>query len=237
MTPFRWQNCYADVQTYRHDRTLQSYLDDVILPSLKALDRRIEEFEKSEEAWAPFEKSDMQDVLRETKMAFALAVQSVWERQIRAYLSGCAKELRPDDALAAKIERADWKALRKLFRDLRGIQMEAFPSFTALHTLQLLGNASRHGDGTSAIELTKRCPDLWPSLALLPSEVATVPLNRTVAAMVVSETRLREFVDAIVEFWQDVEYIYNESIEAKHPSLEAKLVRERVERKWMPKVS
>lgn len=94
MTPFRWQNCFADVQIYRHDRTVQSYLDDVILPNLGGLERRIEEIGKSEEDWAPFEKSQMRDVLRETKLAVALAVQSIWERQLSAYLVGCAKELR-----------------------------------------------------------------------------------------------------------------------------------------------
>ena len=43
MTPFRWKNCFADVQASKHDITIQSYFDDVILPALATLDRRIDE--------------------------------------------------------------------------------------------------------------------------------------------------------------------------------------------------
>ena len=48
-----------------------------------------------------FAQADMEDVLKETKMAFSLSIQSIWERQLRGYLRGCAEELRPGDGLAA----------------------------------------------------------------------------------------------------------------------------------------
>ncbi|MER8758125.1 hypothetical protein NKH69_20980 [Mesorhizobium sp. M0976] len=123
-------------------------------------------------------------------------------------------------------------ALRNVFRDLRGIGLEAFPSFEALDTLQLLGNACRHGDGASALELARRCPDFWRPIPSRPfgDEAAQVNLQ-TVGTMEVSVDRLRGFVDAIVEFWQDAEYIYNESIQS---SLETRLAREPAERKWLP---
>ena len=44
--------------------------------------------------------------------------------------------------------------------------------------------------------------------------------------MNISVDRLRSFVDSIAAFWLDAGYIYNESIERKHSSLEARLVRE-----------
>lgn len=49
--------------------------------------------------------------------------------------------------------------------------------------------------------------------------------------------RLRVFVEAIATFWDDAEYIYNESIERKHLSLETKLARERTERSWRPQAT
>jgi len=237
MAPFRWQNCYADVAASQHDKTIKSYLDEVIVPALSSLDRRIEELGRSEEPWAVFEQSDVKDVLRETKIAFALAVQSIWERQLRSYLMGCARELHPE-LLGRKVERADWTGLRKLFEQLRGIELDAFPSFRALDTLQLLGNACRHGDGASAEELTRRCPDLWRPIPPMPFDDAPLEVNfRTVSMMEVSVERLRGFVEAIGEFWQDAEYIYNESIDSKHPSLVATLARERSMRKWLPQVA
>ena len=182
-----------------------------------------------------FERSDIEDVLRETKMAFALAVQSIWERQLRSYLLGCARDLRPKEQASNKIERADWEGLRKLFRDLRGIRLEAFPSFEVLDTLWLLGNACRHGDGASAVELARRCPDLWRPISSMPFSDQPLQVNhQPVGTMEVTVERLHGFVHAIVEFWQDAEYIYNESIQSKDPSLEARLARERMERKWVP---
>jgi hypothetical protein len=34
MLSFRSENCYADVEAFRHDRVIKCYLDDVILPAL-----------------------------------------------------------------------------------------------------------------------------------------------------------------------------------------------------------
>jgi hypothetical protein len=235
MTPFRWKNCFADVQASKHDITIQSYLHEVILPALDALDRRIDALGRSDEPGNVFAQADMRDVLRETKLAFALAVQSIWERQLRAYLRGCATELRPGEPFATKIERAKWKELRKLFRDLREIELEAFPSFDVLDTLHHIGNACRHGEGESAAELSRRCPDFWRTLPPLPGLLPLQVNPHPVATMDIPVDRLRSFVDAIATLWQDAEYIYNESIGGKDPTLEAWLVRARAERKWVPR--
>lgn len=235
MAPFKWKNCNADVYTHSHARTVQSYLADVILPALSSLDDRIAEFGRSEEAFSAFQKSDMQSVLHHTKLAFALALQSIWERQFRSYLKGCANELHPQEPQNQIIESASWQQLCRKFEELRKIKIEEFPSFKTLDTLQILGNACRHGEGSSAKKLSQRCPELWPSSVSLPFGVA-LPLetSQPISTMNIPVDRLHSFVKAIAEFWQDVEYIYNESIEAKHPSLEARLSLERAERTWVP---
>ncbi|UPJ79479.1 hypothetical protein IVB16_33135 [Bradyrhizobium sp. 183] len=236
MMPFRWKNCSADIEASRHEITIRSYFDDVILPALETLHGRIDELGRSDAPGRGFAQADMQDVLCETKLAFALSIQSIWERQLRAYIRGCARELRPRETTASKVEKANWKDLCKLFRELRGIKLESFPSFDTLDILQHLGNACRHGDGESANKLSQRCPDLWQlSSPLLPgfgSTSASKPAP--VAAMDIPVDRLRSFIDAVADFWLDAEYIYNESIDRKHPSLEARLVRERAERRWVP---
>ncbi|MCF1449907.1 hypothetical protein FS815_24260 [Agrobacterium vitis] len=183
MELFRWQNCYADVQTYRHAKTIQTYLDDVIVPALDTLDRKTEELGQRGGAWAAFAKPDMQDVIRETKLAFSLAIQSIWERQLRAYITGCAKALRPEEDFGGRIERADWEGLQKYFANLRGIELRQFPSFSMLDILHHLGNAARHGDGKSAARLVDQCPDLWAHLPRLQAEEPTSSIYRTVALM------------------------------------------------------
>jgi hypothetical protein len=238
MKPFRWKNCYADVAAWKHGVTVQSFFDDVIAPTIHALEKKIAALGRSENSGDAFAQADMQDVLQETKMAFSLSVQSIWERQLRGYLRGCAEELRPEEGLAAQAAKGNWEKLCSLFLELRGIRLEAFPSFAQLETLHLLGNACRHGDGPSAVELAKRCPELWR--VYLPMPFDDHPLHSDpppVAAMDVPADRLRAFVVAIATFWDDAEYIYNESIEQKQPSLEAKLKRERAERSWRPKAT
>jgi hypothetical protein len=242
MTPFRWKNCYADVLTSKHDLTIESYFNDVIVPALDTLNEKIEALGKSDWPGAVFAQADMTDMLRESKLAFGLAIQSIWERQLREYLRGCAGELLPGEPIGAKIERADWKALRKYFRKLRGIDIEAFPSFDILDLLQHLGNACRHGDGDSAAELARRSPDLWqnkrqvPPMPGMPSDTPLIELPATVAQMDIPAERLHAFVSGIAEFWRDAGYIYKESIERKDPHLAARLVEERATRSWVPQM-
>jgi hypothetical protein len=221
-------------------------LNDVITPSLQALVLRIEELSKGTEPWHVFALTDVELVLNETKKAFALSVQSIWERQLRDYLKGCASELHPQKIrLAKEIEAANWRQLCNHFYELREIQLSDFPSYEKLEILQYLGNVCRHGEGTSANELRERCPDLWPlsqpTLFLSEDERGKHLLRqspqdqRPLYRMEISIKHLRDFVCAIAEFWRDAEYIYNESIISKHPSLEARLVKERAQRQWMPK--
>lgn len=235
LEPFRWKNCRADVMAWKHGITARLFFDDVISPAIYTIERKIAELGRSDNPSDIFVQADMKDVLRETKMAFSLSVQSVWERQVRSYLRGCAEEIRPGTSLAAQAGKSPWEGLCSLFLDLRGIRLEAFPSFGELETLQLLGNACRHGDGPSAAKLAERCPELWPAYPRKRSKSRLLRCQPPpVTVMDVPVDRLRVFVVAISTFWSDIEYIYNESIECKHPSLEARLVRERAERYWRP---
>jgi hypothetical protein len=240
VTPFRWANCFADVETCKHDLTIQSYLNDVIAPALATLERKIAELAASEWPGAVFAHADMQVMLRESKIAFGLSIQSIWERQLRTYLRGCIRDLRPGEALDGKVEKANWKDLQKWFRELRGICLDAFPSFEMLDTLQHLGNACRHGDGDSAAELARRCPNLWPVMLAvppmphLPPDTPVPAVALRVSSMDIPVKRLSDFVAAISSFWRDHEYIYNESIERKDAGLERRLAKERAERSWIP---
>ena len=238
MTTFRWKNCFADVLASKHDFTIHSYLDDVIVPALVTLDEKIAELGASDWLGHEFAKVDMEAMKSEAMLAFGLSIQSIWERQLRSYLRGCANELRPGEPIAGKIDKANWQDLQKWFRRLRGINLDEFPSFPLLDTLQHLGNACRHGDGASAVELYRRRPDLWPVVQPLPScfggprvGLAPPPLAGSIELPI---TALREFVLAIAAFWRDAEYIYNESIERKHESLEVHLAKERAKRTWFP---
>jgi len=126
--------------------TVRSFFDDVIAPAIRALEEKIAALGRSDSPGDAFAQADPRDVLKETKMAFGLAIQSIWERQLRSYLRGCAEELAPGEGMVAQVTKGHWARLYELFLELRGIRLDAFPSFAELDTLQLLGNAWRHGD-------------------------------------------------------------------------------------------
>lgn len=233
MRPFQWKNCHADVTAARHDLVVRAFLNDVILPTVNKLEERIAEYRESDDHLAAFYERDLEDTLSETKKAFALSIQSIWERQLRTYLRGCSVELRPGEGVEENVEKADWPKLLRLFRELREIKLQEFPSFERLDTLHHVGNACRHGDGRSARILAERNSEWWPVYDPSFASLVGSP-QKTVAEMNVPTECLEQFVQAIVEFWDDTRYIYEESIEKKHASLEAKLARERPERRWRP---
>lgn len=85
------------------------------------------------------------------------------------------------------------------------------------------------------VELARRCPELWRVYPSVPFEDQPPdPSPPPVGLMDIPVDRLRACVTAIAAFWHDAEYIYNESIERKHPGLEKQLEREGKERSWRP---
>jgi len=232
---FRWTNCYADVVSSKYGPMTHAFLLDVVEPALVALDSQISGLEKSGEPGAPFMQADTEELLRATTMAFCLSIQSLWERQIRAYLQGCAKELRSDGALARRAVHGRWEEIDSVFNELRGISLTEFEEYPQLDLLHLLGNACRHGDGPSVGMLWKTHPELWPCRQVmhLPFSVdatSLTPRLPSIDGVVIPRDLLRSFVRAIASFWEETEYIYLESIERKHASLEAKLIETRRER-------
>lgn len=226
---FTWKNCWADIHTYRYGAIAQEFLAHVVNPSLDALDAQIAEHRKSDDPVSEFYISDLTELINKTRMAFCLSIQSLWEQQIRAYLHGCQKQLgiNPFPISPWKknetIHSATWgRELDTVFLKLRGIPLTIFASYKKLDLLQTVGNVCRHGDGDSSARLWQISPEFWP----LHSSDAEFKQNGNVPSvqmMVLPRRLLAEFVDAICLFWDDMEYIYNESISPKHHTLEEKL--------------
>ena len=232
--PFRWKNCAADTATWRHGRLAREFLHDVVQPSLNALDARINKWSASDDPAGAFVLNDVKELRRATTMAFCLSIQSMWERQIRTYLRGCAIAFSNDKATTEKALVAPWEDLDDLFLELRGIRMSSFEEYRQLDLLHLLANVCRHGDGPSSRRLWHRCPEFWPDRIHHPrpsrTTVATAKAAPSTANMHLPGDRLHTFVSAIASFWDEIEYIYLESLERKHESVERKLAKLRRER-------
>ncbi|MDR9864640.1 hypothetical protein [Pseudomonas baetica] len=237
---FTWKNCMADVYSFRYGAIAKEFLTLVVNPSLDALDAQVKHWEESDDPVSDFIISDLSELIFKTRMAFCLSIQSLWEQQIRTYLAGCQQQLDIDPFPVSNRRGANsvrtvyWgDELNTVFERLRDITLPSFVSFESLDLLMLVGNVCRHGDGNSSVRLWGVRPDLWPMYhdpvnTFLQSTLADQAPS--VQSMQIPREILEDFVDKICLFWEDTNYIYEERIEPKHPSLEARLVVRRVER-------
>ena len=232
--PIRWKNCNADAATWRYGRIAQEFFNDVVEPALDTMDAHINKWTESDDPVASFHLSDLRELRRATTMAFCLSIQSIWERQIRAYLSGCAHELREDNTLTKKALKERWDNIGNLLYDLRGIHLRSFYKYRELDLLHLLSNVCRHGDGPSAKRLWCEYPEFWPDQHTQSRSSWTANSTRieppSTETIDISRCQLRSFIGAITSFWEEMEYIYLENIQHKHESLEKKLVALRKDR-------
>ncbi|MHB0953243.1 MAG: hypothetical protein ACYC10_15115 [Allorhizobium sp.] len=227
---FTWHNCWADIGTYSHKLTLQHFMRDVVDPALSAIEARINEYTDQGGAWEAFAVPDMKTARRETTVAFSLAIQSIWERQLRAYLHQCASELHPQRPdLLKKAQSNRWPEVEALFRELRGVALGAFPPYRVLSTLHLLGNAARHGEGQSEAKLRDEHPEFWPEMPL--GDYA--PLAHLGQLLITAED-LRLFSEAVVAFWDEVEIIRLRSLKSKDDRILREIEELVRQRKFVP---
>jgi hypothetical protein len=237
-----WTNLSADIYLGLHANAVQLYMDSVVEPSLDAIDARHAELAASEEVAAAFMLSDMQELRRSAIEAFALAIQSLWERQLREFLKGCARELKRSDGFVKSLATDEWTRLVKHFGDLRGVPLQSFDSFEDLELLQWLGNACRHGDGKSAAALYARWPELWPPAPPSPPSPpggwtlppGVQPGPPTFASISVPRALIARLANAVIWFWEDHNYLYTNSLTRKHASVAGALQAMREQRASRP---
>ncbi len=233
---FTWDNLNADIHLGLHANAVRLYLNSVVTPAMDAIAARHDELSHSDEPAACFMQSDIEGLYRSTVEAFALSIQSIWERQMREFLKGCARELQRSEAFVNLMATDDWAKLVKHFGDLRGLPLHAFDSFADLELLQLLGNACRHGDGKSARLLYDRWPELWPMWPpALPDlweglPLQNVPTHPPLAQISVPRALLDRLGHAVIWFWEDHNYVYINSINRKHWTVPGRLQEMREQR-------
>jgi hypothetical protein len=233
---FTWNNLQADIYLGLHAHSMWLYLESVVTPALDAIDARYDALSRSDEPTAIFQLGDVNALRRATIEAFALSIQSHWERQLRGFIKGCARELKHSADYVEKLECAPWAKLLKQFKELRGLPLEVFGSFPDLELLQLLGNACRHGDGKSAKMLYERWPEFWPNWPPSPPAgwsgplLANVPNHPSFSGVSLHRSVLVRLIHAVIWFWEDHSYIYTNSIKPKSSSIEGDLAKMREKR-------
>jgi hypothetical protein len=209
-----WSNLQSDIYLGLHTQAMWLYLERVVTPALDAIDARHDELSRSDEPTAIFQLNDVNALRRATIEAFALSIQSQWERQLRGFLKGCAQELKHSADYVKKLERLPCEELLNPFHELRGVSLKNFDSFPDLELLRLIGNACRHGDGPSARTLFERWPELWPT-----SPFANALNHPSFSQAKLPRSLLVRLIHAVIWFWEDHSYIYTNSISPKSSNI------------------
>ena len=216
---------------HSHERSLRLFKESVVHPSLRSLSSAIDANSRDEDPTAVFLVDDLANLFQATVESYLLAVQSMWERGLRDLLITREERLRTG-IKKADLQRANWSAksdsLQMRFEQLIGLPMTAFDSYADLDFLQHLGNAVRHGDGSSAEKIHSLSPSLWFNW-LAPGEVIhaclypivvpkDAPKHPSFNEVTVEQRLLEQMIQSVTNFWLDLEYIRCNSFRSKSVS-------------------
>lgn len=224
----KWTPKIADAYANKYGEVAQDFLSLVVEPSLAALEhKRAEIAAQPDEALAAFHLYDHHELILKTRMALCLGIQSLWEQQIRKYLSNCVGDPKNKAKLLDEIQRASWgDKLNQHFTNVRGLVLQNFQSYERLYKLHLLGNVCRHGEGDSAEKLRMEYPDVWPqsmveSIQNGDSLLASLPLY----GMQITAALLRDLVNGVVLFWLDMRIACTEALIPNNPAMVEEVAR------------
>ncbi|MEA9841429.1 hypothetical protein [Xanthomonas campestris] len=214
------------------------FRDEVVIPSLDTLEKRIDEMENSDDsAEGTFGADIYANLHRSTVEGFLLATQSMHERSLRGLMLAMARHKKWTTETQKKIKVADWskgsKGVPALFEDLFDTPIQSFGDQTDLLVLRLFGNVLRHGDGPSAEELHEMCPSIWsqwlpPGTVLesagvqirVPKDALPHPLFENIT---LPRSLLDQMSSAVVGFWEDIEFVRCNSFTNTNSRIQAHL--------------
>lgn len=212
----------------RNAAALALYWDSIVVPALRTLNEELDRTRRSKDGVDWFFVDPLADLNKATVGGFLLAVQSMWEREVRALLT--RRETKLHGGVQVKdIQRGPWEVLQQHFERLMGLPLRSFDAYNDLQILQYVANALRHGQGAAATWVRQRHPELGVITDLVdgtenaqPGQIDT-PEDRLGPALVLREQVLHQMIDAVRWFWLDMECIRINSFSAKGPGVELKL--------------
>ncbi|PPT72986.1 hypothetical protein XarbCFBP8150_00570 [Xanthomonas arboricola] len=222
---------------------LTMFRDDVISPSIEALDAKIEILRNSEhEVEQTFAAESYGDLRQSTIEGFLLTTQSIHERGLRELMLGMAGRKGWSKTKVSEIRTAPWSSdkrpsLQIIFEALFDAPIAWFGLHDDLSFLNLLCNALRHGDGSSAEQLHGIAPSLWMNwlppgtkignLYTVPEDAPRHPALNTIT---LPRCVLDQMMMAVFAFWEDIEFVRCNSFSRRHSSAELHMDELRIKR-------
>lgn len=231
---YMWIDHESVAGGWEHLPALDLYRDRVVQPALDTLEAALAELEHDDDAGSVFYHNALATIYDATVQGFVLVVQSMFERGLRALLSGRTRTVGIDPA--PDVARALWSggktrspSLQTLFVERMGIPLTDFDSFHDLDLLQVLGSALRHGDGPASRMVFERAPSLWfhwlPPRALLFAQGAgrevrvplTAPTHPNMRHLILPRAFLEQMIRSVGWFWADIEALRVQSFRRRAP--------------------
>ncbi|WP_155616903.1 hypothetical protein [Xanthomonas translucens] len=222
LAQIHWHDHSAAVGAGLDLHAFAMFRDEVVAPSINALESRIEEMGRSDDiADRDFGADAYAELHHSTIEGFLLTTQSMHERSLRGLMIAMAQRKKWTTNEQRKIKVADWsngnKGVPALFQRLFDSPIQAFGDQADLNILRVFGNVLRHGDGPSAEELHNLCPSLW-SQWLPPGTVLDIagfqlqfppdgPPHPRFENITLPRSLLEQMISAVVGFWEDVEFV------------------------------
>lgn len=106
-----WKHSIADVYANNYGIVVQDYLELVIEPSLQTLQRRRDELianPATDDLIKALQVHDHAALEQKAAMAFCLAIQSLWEQQIRTYVRCCVQQFSIPGVTVDATETKTW---------------------------------------------------------------------------------------------------------------------------------
>jgi len=263
---FRMESSFCDITTYAwldhesvgllatsHIQSLTLFRDNVVRPSLRALDHELVRLRNSDDPTSVFMEDDFAELFQKTVEGYLIATQSMWERGLRQLLINRDAKLN-HGMNANTLQKATWSerspGIQSYFEALLGVPLQAFDSYADLDLLQSLGNAIRHGNGASAQRVYTICPALWhsrlpPGIVISGPFSIQVPLDASDTpsfdSITLPQPLLEQMLQSVVWFWNDIEHMRCNSFQRKHETVVRKIddwrserLQRTIQRYWNP---
>lgn len=145
----------------------------------------------------------LSELLENTRLSVIAGMFHQWDKNLRDWIVSEIRHWHHGENVTKSIWRADFTAIIDLLVAV-GFDIRKSPFYEQLNAMRLVVNVYKHGDGPSLDELKELFPKFMSDLLGSGSEhhFQTSCVNHT--AMKVSDMQLKEFSDAILDFWKAV---------------------------------
>lgn len=150
----------------------------------------------------------LEDMQNRTRLSVTAGIFHEWDKQLRNWV---VKESTGWGA-GKEAKQAIWGVTTKDlidFLEAFGWEIRSKSYFASLERCRLIVNAYKHGNGGSFQDIKTKHPEFIDTLG---SSDSFYLEHADYTALIIKDSHITEFSDAIIEFWKDVpEYIYETS--------------------------